>query len=109
MEASKTLEQAERRSKRASWTMKAMAVAAWVAYTVLLVAIMRKGIHQSNNIIDDIQIEQLAVVTLQLIEPKPRDQAVLEEQFRAVLPTALRLIELTRDFLDEKKRTNPEK
>jgi hypothetical protein len=99
-----TLEQAERRSRRQLWTMKVLAGVSWLTFLVMLVLVMRKGMHRSNDIIDDIQIEQLAVVTLQLIEPKPRDQAVLEEQFRAALPRAFRLMELTRDFLDAKSK-----
>src|SRR6267142_5987031 len=103
METSKTLEKAERKSRRALWTMKALTVVVWLTFLVSLVVLMRQLLmHRSNNIIDDIQIEQLAVVTLQLIEPKPRDQAVLEEQFRVALPKALRLMELTRDFLHTK-------
>ena len=101
---SKTLEEAERRSKRQLWTMKALTVVVWLTFFASLVILMRQLLmHRTNNIIDDIQIEQLAVVTLHLIEPKPRDQAVLEEQFRAALPRAFRL---TRDFLDTKSKEN---
>src|SRR6267142_7082967 len=100
MEASKTLEQAERKSRRALWTMKALTVVTWLTFFASLIVVLYKGLHRPKNIIDDIQIEQLAVVTLQLIEPKPRDKAVLEETFRTELPRALRLMELTRDFLD---------
>ena len=102
MEISKTLEEAERKSRRALWTMKALTVVAWLTFMVSLVLLLRKGMHHSEDIIDNIGIEQLTVVTLQLIEPKPRDQAVLEETFRTTLPTAFRLMELTRDFLDAK-------
>jgi hypothetical protein len=97
------LEEAECKSKRAMWTLKAFTVVTWLAFFVSLVILVRKGtMHKSQK---DIQLEQLAVVTLHLIEPKPRDQTVLEEQFRAALPTAFRLMELTRDFLDAK--SNP--
>jgi LPS O-antigen subunit length determinant protein (WzzB/FepE family) len=114
METSKTLEEAERKSRRALWTMKALTIVVWLTFFAFLIVVLYKGMHRSNNIIDDIQIEQLAVVTLQLIEPKPRDTAVLEETFRRELPRALRLMELTRDFLDAKgkenaERTDPEK
>ena len=106
METSKTLEEAERKSRRALWTMKALTVVVWLTFLVSLVQLLRKGMHRSEDIVDNIGIEQLAVVTLQLIEPKPRDQAVLEETFRTALPRALRLMELTRDFLDTKSKEN---
>jgi hypothetical protein len=98
------LEEAERKNKRAMWTLKAFTVVTWLAFFVSLVIVVRKGtMHKSQK---DIQVEQLAVVTLHLIEPKPRDQAVLEEQFRAALPTAFRLMELTRNFLDAKSNAD---
>jgi hypothetical protein len=45
------------------------------------------------HIIEDaIRIERLALVALQLIEPKPANNAQLEKAFLEALPTALRLL-----------------
>jgi hypothetical protein len=42
-----------------------------------------------------IKIERLALVALQLIEPKPANDSELEKAFREALPRAFRLLQLT--------------
>jgi hypothetical protein len=50
-----------------------------------------------------LEIERLALVALQLIDPKPRNGDDLEKEFQLALPKAYRLLQLTKEFLDEKE------
>lgn len=49
-----------------------------------------------------LEIERLALVTLQLIESK--NTIAMEFAFEAALPQAYRLLQLTEEFLNEKER-----
>ena len=49
------------------------------------------------------EIERLALVALQLIDAKQISEVALERAFREALPRALRLLELTEEFLKQKE------
>ena len=56
------------------------------------------------HIIEDaIKVERLALIALQLIDPTQRSDAWLEKSFQEALPKALRLVELTEEFLKRKE------
>jgi hypothetical protein len=56
------------------------------------------------HIIEDaIEVERLALIALQLIHPTQRTDAWLEKSFQEALPKALRLVELTEEFLKQKE------
>jgi hypothetical protein len=59
-----------------------------------------KAMHILENALE---IERLALVALQLIDPKPGNGEDLEKEFRLALPKAYRLLQLTKEFLDEKE------
>jgi hypothetical protein len=50
-----------------------------------------------------IEVERLALLALQLIERPQRSEPALEKSFREALPRALRLVELTEEFLKQKE------
>ena len=50
-----------------------------------------------------IEVERLALLALQLIDAPQRSEPALEKAFREALPRALRLVELTEEFLKEKE------
>ncbi|MGA7905036.1 MAG: hypothetical protein WCC08_21420 [Terrimicrobiaceae bacterium] len=50
-----------------------------------------------------IEVERLALLALQLIEGPQRSEPALEKSFREALPRALRLVELTEEFLKQKE------
>ena len=55
------------------------------------------------HIIEDaIKVERLALIALQLIDATQRSDAWLEKSFQEALPRALRLVELTEEFLKQK-------
>ena len=51
---------------------------------------------------DAIKIERLALIALQLMDATHRTGAWLEKSFQEALPRALRLVELTEEFLKQK-------
>ena len=55
------------------------------------------------HIIEDaIKVERLALVALQLMDATQRTGAWLEKSFQEALPRALRVVELTEEFLKQK-------
>jgi hypothetical protein len=50
-----------------------------------------------------LEIERLALIALQLIDPKPGNGEDLEKKFELALPEAYRLLQLTKEFLDKKE------